>query len=261
LSHDVDWRLQGPPLEHILARKERFDDGILDNLGIKNPYYNFPEFMDLEEKANVRSTFFFRTKYENGNFADYEDDLRSLIKGGWEIGLHTDPSSINDIEKICKEKTELENLTKSKLWGNRVHYLGFNAEFPKKLQDLGFVYDSTMKNSNSQITERDMGFYKFDKLIEFPITLMDAYMFTHMKIKEEQIVSTVETTLNHARKDSLDFNIVTIIWHDNVLKMKGGRMYKKILEFLTQQEDVKICNGIQLVDTIKKLNRVPKDIR
>ena len=24
LSHDVDWRRQGPPIEHVLARKDRF---------------------------------------------------------------------------------------------------------------------------------------------------------------------------------------------------------------------------------------------
>ena len=30
LSHDVDWRRQGPPPEHVLARKDRFDPEIFD---------------------------------------------------------------------------------------------------------------------------------------------------------------------------------------------------------------------------------------
>ena len=42
-------------------------------------------------------------------------------------------------------------------------------------------------------------------------------------------------------------NIISVIWHDNVLKMKGGRVYKEILEFLTSQEDVKIFSGNELV--------------
>jgi len=41
-----------------------------------------------------------------------------------------------------------------------------------------------------------------------------------------------------------------MIWHDNVLKMKGGRMYKEILEFLTSQDDVKILCGRDLVNIL-----------
>ena len=42
-------------------------------------------------------------------------------------------------------------------------------------------------------------------------------------------------------------NVISVIWHDNVLKMKGGRMYKQILEFLTSQDDVQIKRGVDLV--------------
>jgi hypothetical protein len=81
LSHDVDWRREGPEIEHIRARKDRFEKRIIDNLETKNPYYNTPEIMDLEDKFGVKSTFFYRTKYENGNFKNYENDIVSLLKG------------------------------------------------------------------------------------------------------------------------------------------------------------------------------------
>ncbi|MGI0011748.1 MAG: hypothetical protein ACREAE_10155, partial [Nitrosopumilaceae archaeon] len=74
--------------------------------------------------------------------------------------------------------------------------------------------------------------------------------FTYMKIKEEQIIATFENTLNYSRQLDSDFNIITVNWHDNVLQMKGGRMYKKILEYLTSQDDVKICKGIELAEII-----------
>ncbi len=250
LSHDVDWKKQGPPFEHIMARKDRFEPEILKNSDKKNLYYNIPGYMELEEKYGIKSTYFFRTIYENGNFLDYEDDIKTLIKGSWEVGLHLDPSSINDLNKISEEKVKLESLTKIKLKANRVHYLGFNQELPGKLQKLGFVYDSSVRKSKDHIDKNEMGYYKFDKLIEFPITLMDAYMFTYMKITEEQIIPTFEYTLNYGRKLNNDFNIITVIWHDNVLQMKGGRMYKKILEYLTVQEDVKISKGIDLARMI-----------
>jgi hypothetical protein len=44
------------------------------------------------------------------------------------------------------------------------------------------------------------------------------------------------------------------VWHDNVLKMKGGRMYKEILEYLTSQDDVNIRRGIDLAKMINKNN-------
>ncbi|HZI71463.1 MAG TPA: hypothetical protein VFD60_09915, partial [Nitrososphaeraceae archaeon] len=72
-----------------------------------------------------------------------------------------------------------------------------------------------------------------------------------MKLKEDQIIPTFESTLNYSRSLGGDFNIITVIWHDNVLQMKGGRMYEKILEYLTSEDDVKVSTGIDLTRIIK----------
>jgi len=250
LSHDVDWRRQGPPVEHVLARKDRFDSKIFEKIKAEDLYRNIPEYMELEEKFDVRSTFFFRTFYENGNVNDYENDIQTLLKGNWEIGLHTDPKSIDNIEKIKHEKEKLESLTKKTIIGNRVHFLNYNSELPIKLKKLGFLYDSSLRHSKDKINENEMGYSKINELIEFPVTMMDAYLFTHMGIKEEKIIPEFEKTLEVGRKLSEE-NVISVIWHDNVLKMKGGRMYEKILEFLTSQDDVKILPGKDLVKILK----------
>ena len=250
LSHDVDWRRQGPPLEHVLARKDRFDPEIFDKTKPEDLYRNIPQFMELEEKFGIRSTFFFRTLYENGNVDDYEDDIQTLQKGNWEIGLHTDPQSVNNIEKIKIEKEKLESLTKRPIVGNRVHFLNYDLELPSKLKKLGFLYDSSLRHSKDKIDEKEMGYSKIDELIEFPVTLMDAYLFTHMGINEDGIVPEFKKTLELGR-DFSDQNVISVIWHDNILKMKGGRVYGKILEFLTSQEDVKILPGKELVKILK----------
>ena len=250
MSHDVDWRRQGPSSDHIITRKDRFEKEQLENIQSKNLYYNIPNYMDIEEKFNIRSTFFFRTIYEDGDYRDYEDDIRALIKGDWEVGLHCDPSSIDNIERIHEEKVKLERLTKNMIKSNRVHYMAFNKDLPSKLEKLGFVYDSSLRNSKDRINKYEMGYSIIGKLIEFPVTLMDAYMFTFMKVKEEQIIPTFESTLNYSRSLGGDINVVTVIWHDNVLQMKGGRMYKKILEYLTSQDDVRVSKGIDLTRII-----------
>ena len=254
LSHDVDWSYKGPSKEHILQRKDRFDDELFKITQIDKLYRNFSEIMEIEEKYGVKSTFFFRTQYENGDYKDYHEDIKKLVNGGWEIGLHTDPSSVKDLEKIRKEKTQLEKLTGSKIYGNRVHYLSNDKELPKKLSESDFVYDSSNRKTKDTISDDEMGYQIIDNIIEFPVTLMDAYLFTYMNISEEKIIPIVDKTLNSCRKLDSDFNLMTILWHDNVLKMKGGRMYPKILEFLASQDDVIMGNGIEFANIIKKNN-------
>ena len=246
LSHDVDWRKQGPSIEHIQARKDRFDTEVFDKIRPEELYRNIPEYMEIEEKFGVRSTFFFRTLYENGNVDDYKDDIQTLQNGNWEIGLHTDPKSIENIEKIKLEKEKLESLTKMPIIGNRVHFLNYNSELPLKLKELGFLYDSSLRHSKDKIDENEMGYSQINGLIEFPVTLMDAYLFTHMNINEDGIIPEFNKTLEIGRRYS-EKNVISVIWHDNVLKMKGGRMYQKILEFLTSQDDVKIVCGRDLI--------------
>ena len=250
LSHDVDWRKQGPPLEHVLSRKDRFDPELFEKTKPEELYRNIPEYMEIEEKFGIRSTFFFRTFYENGDVIDYEDDIKQLQKSNWEIGLHTKPSSVDDLNEISLEKEKLESITGRQIIGNRVHFLNYNTELLNKLEKLGFSYDSSLRHSKDRIDEKEMGYSRINGMFEFPVTLMDAYLFTHMKIQEEKIISEFKKTLDLGRSLSKN-NVISVIWHDNVLKMKGGRMYKQILEFLTSQDDVEIKRGIDLVKILK----------
>ena len=252
LSHDVDWDFNGPPKDHILKIKNRFDEKLFQTTPINKLYRNFSEYMEIEEKYETKSTFFFRTQYENGDYRDYYDDIKKLNKEGWEIGLHTDPSSVNEILEIKREKENLEKILGSKIYGNRVHYLSNDEKLLEKLSKLGFIYDSSFKKTKDVITVEDMGYQQINEIIEFPVTLMDAYLFTYMKISEDKIIKTVEKTLNSCRKLNLEFNVMSILWHDNVLKMKGGRMYSKILEFLSSQDDVKLVNGIDLATFLQR---------
>ena len=250
LSHDVDWRRKGPSVEHILERKDRFELELFEKTKPEDLYRNIPDYMEIEEKFDVRSTFFFRTFYENGDVLDYENDIEQLQKSNWEIGLHTDPSSIDDLDKIRLEKEKLESITGKQIIGNRVHFLNYNPELPNKLEKLGFNYDSSLRHSKDRIDEKEMGYSRIHGIIEFPVTLMDAYLFTYMKIREEKIISEFQKTLDLGRSLS-ENNVISVIWHENVLKMKGGRVYKQILEFLTSQDDVEIKRGIDLVKILK----------
>jgi hypothetical protein len=122
-------------------------------------------------------------------------------------------------------------------------------DLPKKLKDLGFMYDSTVRHSKDRIDEREMGYSMIDGIIEFPVTLMDAYIFTYLKLREEQVLKLVNDTVETCKKLGSK-GIFTLIWHDCSLKMKGGRIYPTILESLSSMDDVKLCRGIDLADAI-----------
>jgi hypothetical protein len=250
LSHDVDWSLQGPGRDHILARRDRFDQETIRDIDIQNPYNNINDYITIEEKFGVRSTFFFRTNYENGKLVDYEQDIQTLLRGGWEIGLHCDQASVDNFDSMYQEKKELESITKKTVKANRSHYLAFSERLPITLNELGFIYDSSVVESKNRIINNTRGYFLLKNVIEFPITIMDAYLFTYMHISEDKIINTFMNALDCARKYNKNFNIITIVWHANVLKMKGGRKYKDILEYLSCQEDVKLVNGIELTKII-----------
>ena len=105
----------------IITRNDKvitigFDEKLFENTPIDRLYRNFSEFMEIEEKYGVKSTFFFRTQYENGDYRDYHEDIKELVNGGWEIGLHTDPSSITDVEEIRKETLEAKKIYLERKW-------------------------------------------------------------------------------------------------------------------------------------------------
>ena len=225
LSHDVDYT-KNIPLSHILKRKDRFTDKVINNYPVKNPYDNILEFKDIEKSLGVKSTFFFRTKYETGSYLEYEDEIKELVKGGWEIGMHSDVTSVCSLGEMKQEKSDLEGLMcGKKIIGNRVHYLEFRNELIPILNSLGFKYDSSMMFSKDEIIPHEP--FMLDKILEIPLTWMDAYLFTYMKIKEDDLIDMFQGGNN---------DTLTLLWHSNVLHMKGGRMYGKILESLMDHE-------------------------
>jgi len=258
LSHDVDWGKAGPPVSHILARRERFDEDILKNCESKNPYYNFPEYMEIEEKFRVRSTFFFRTYVKDAIYPpppyhveEYKEEIRSLLSGGWEIGLHLDPASCKSIKMIQKEKKALEDVARVPIYANRVHYTMNNDLLHKNLEELSFKYDSSAKFNREKIVDDDFGYFKKRKLVIFPITIMDALIFYYNVKTEADVLRIIKYAINTCEKMRRKDKIVTLIWHVHSLKMKYGRKYSEVLEYMVSRKNLYIKRGVDLANTIE----------
>lgn len=259
LSHDIDWGKVGPSISHVMDRRERFDEDLLKNIHSRNLYYNIPEYMEIEETFGVRSTFFFRTSVKNSVHPplpylveEYEDDIHSLIAGGWEVGLHLDPSSHEKVEAIRNEKHTLERVTGVPIIGNRVHYTMDCDLLYHNLMELSFKYDSSPKFNKELMVTEDFGYFKKKNFIVFPITVMDAYAFRYLIKNENEIIPLFNKLVDMCGELPLENQIITVNWHGCVLKMKMGRQYKNLLNYLTSLENVNIFRGLDIVGLIEK---------
>ena len=259
LSHDVDWGREGPTISHILARKERFDKSVLKNLYRTNPYPNIPEILELEDRLGVRSTFFFRTHVRDPEYppptydlSEYKSDIRSMLSGGWEVGLHSDFVSSSNLQRLKKEKNELEAISGVPVFGNRVHYTLNDSVLFRNLRKLGFKYDSSVKHQRERITREDFGYFWKEGLIVFPITIMDSLIFKYNVKMEADVTKIVRHAVNTCKRTLKKGKIITLIWHDCSLKMKFGRKYAEVLDYLVSEKKTSIRRGVDLALMIER---------
>jgi peptidoglycan/xylan/chitin deacetylase (PgdA/CDA1 family) len=259
LSHDVDWGKSGPQISHILARKERFSKSVLKNLSKKNPYENISEVLDMEDRLGVRSTFFFRTRVKKAahppppyDLSEYKPDIKSMLSGGWEVGLHSDFASSRSLLLLKQEKNELESVSGVEAFGNRVHYTLEDSALFRNLKKLGFKYDSSVKHQREKITRKDFGYLQREGLIVFPITIMDSLIFRYNVNMEEDVIKSIRHAVDICERTLRKGRIMTLIWHDCSLKMRFGRKYAEVLRYLVSKKNLSIKRGIDLALMIEK---------
>ena len=251
VTHDVDWPRNGPGLPHVLARRDRFDADVIRKASEEgfNPYYGIPIVTEIEEQLHIRSTFFFRPNYDDGSNVDgYADTIKDLIKNRWEVGLHVnDPTTI---EKIILEKKSIEKVTQSPVSGSRIHYLKVANDTFSNLAKAGLKYDSSLMYSKDKIDSRNTGFTLRGGLVVFPITFMDAYLFTYTGLNEENVAKFVLNAM-----DSLYLSgaqIIMLLWHDSSVMMKGGRAYSNLIRQIADKPDLVSLKAIEAFEMVRK---------
>jgi peptidoglycan/xylan/chitin deacetylase (PgdA/CDA1 family) len=251
VTHDVDWPRSGPGAEHVLARRSRFDEGVISKVLSEgfNPYYGVPTVTEIEERLGIRSTFFFRPKYDDGSqVQQYADTMKALVKGGWEVGLHA--NSTSTVEEVAAEKEALESVMGKPVFGSRVHYLRVSADTFLNLAGAQIKYDSSLTFEKEKIDPRNTGCLFKNGVVVFPITFMDAYLFTYMGLTEKTIVKFVLETMEKLFASGVQ--IMTLLWHDNSIIMKGGRVYSDLMEKLVSNLNVTFLKGIDAFELVQR---------
>ncbi len=256
LTHDVDDIY--PPLSHTILSslycirnlnfKQLKNQLFWKNKGKeKSPYWNFKEIMNLEEKYNAKSSFYFlatdkdikRFRY---NIEDLENELGFITDNGWEVGLHGGYYAYNNLEEMKKEKNRLEKVLGKEIIGYRNHYLMFKIpDTWELLAKAGFKYDATL-GYNYGVGFRNGMCHPFKpfnlnnnkevNILEIPMIIMDSALF-NVPVSIEKAWETTKRIIDTIEKYN---GILTLNWHNsNVLNCPFRenciKVYEKILNY------------------------------
>lgn len=158
----------------------------------RNPYWGFDVIIGIEDKYQVKSTFFFLNESVKLDYfhlkkwslalgrykfseTRVQDVIRYLDRNGWEVGLHGSFYSYMDYDLLSKEKRELEEILGHPVIGIRQHHLNRNKYTWAYQKCAGFLYDSSYGSND------DWGFVcghffplKEKEFCEIPMIIMDS---------------------------------------------------------------------------------------
>ncbi len=234
LTHDVD-NIERP-IGHVLKTRSRFkiEDLINEMVGVGSLYDNIDEVSKREEERGFRSSFYFLTA--NYPLDEMAPRLKKLRDKGWDIGLHGDFGTHDSAEKMMDAIEDFSTDLGYQPRGVREHFLKFSYGTTWEImENAGFDYDTTVG-----FTDR-LGFklglatpfhpptsaWQPMSLLEIPLVLMDTTLWGYLKRGETDGLADVRTMLAKVKEVG---GLFTLLWHQEAVKMKGGRLYWNLLD-------------------------------
>lgn len=251
LTHDVDNIEQ--PLGHLMETRKRFSlsDFILAVLRIRSVYDNLSYVASMETKRGYHSSFYFLSAHYN--LSSVSRTARRLFGNGWDIGLHGDFGTHDSPSEMAKARSRFELGTGIKPKGLREHYLRFDyGKTWKIVEDAGFSYDTTVGNREK------LGFrlglctpfhppgegWTSLATLELPLVLMDTTLWGYLKRNESQGMSDFQKLKGEVAAVG---GLLTILWHQEAVRMRGGRIYPSLLDELWKDRCF-VASGVEIAN-------------
>ncbi len=219
-------------LRYVLTNWFAAFTAFLVSLGLAKDFWlGFAE-RYLQIEHGVRSTFFVipykgipgRTRsgqapaYRASGYGarQIESTLDKLRLAGDEIALHGIDAWI-DSGKGKNELREVEKFRSSGETGVRMHWLYFDGESPRLLEEAGASYDSTVgyneavgyRAGTTQVYKP----FETQRLLELPLHVMDTALFypKRMELSRKQATQRIEKMYENVEHFG---GVLTINWHD-----------------------------------------------
>jgi hypothetical protein len=206
---------------------------------------------DLSRQHNLESAFYFMADDSGILNADYKlaapllkRCIEQLSARGFEIGLHPGYETLNDVERLAREKSQLDAVLGQTEYGGRQHYLRFSV--PGTWNDwekVGLAYDSTLSYADHEGFRCGTchSFAPFDlqkrcelRLRELPLIVMDATLRDYRHLDPQTGRRQVEMLARRCKQVGGTF---TLLWHNSSLQREHSlwtEAYSQVLSFLDQ---------------------------
>jgi len=164
------------------------------------------EVINFDQKNNVPSTFFVGMNSGLGMSysSSYAKTMIDYIQTcGFEVGVHG--IEYTDGKAVIDEFAQFKAIVgKNYAFGIRNHYLRHDSSTLTLQEQAGYIYDTTHYGI--------MDPFKSGQIWEFPVCLMDSYLFGDGR---DDINKAKEQTLLALKKaEELNLKVFTIIFHD-----------------------------------------------
>lgn len=248
ISHDVD---------HLYPSDHIFHDLIIPKLWIRSffhacqkkirwktffyrlgypfykRYHRLEEVMELDRKYCVPSIFFFGMQRGLGMSYGGEKAKKciNLVKrSGFDIGVHG--VEFHDKKGIDDEYNFFHSLTGEKKFGIRMHYVRYDKETFKLLNDAGYLFDTSEFSKSGNLFKRP---YKIGDMWEIPLCIMDGYIITKGDLKKS--IEDTKIVIQEAEKSKIPY--CTILYHDYQYNERTypdeKKWYDWLLKYLHEQ--------------------------
>ena len=249
MSHDIDFVTKYKSVRNIYGAVKR-GNGLFKSVSefissrrniINDPYFTMKELIEINNKYNIDSIFYFMAGKSNTKFDhnDYNVDspiikdlIRDLKRNGAIIGLHPSYNSFNSFEILSREKKTLEDAIGSEIQFSRQHYLNHNADTFRLLAEVGIKNDSTIGPREcvkyNSTFNREYVIYSEGELslVEQPFLMMD----THLLSNPQKMLTDLENAVDILKKNN---GTAVIIWHNNNYEtLQQKELYEKVLSII-----------------------------
>ncbi len=223
VSHDVDHLY---PLEHLKK------DLILEKLWVRSflhlcsgkinlktflfrltllfhkRMHHIDELMAFDKAHRIPSVFFFGMDNVLGMSYSREKAtpvIQRVLEAGFDVGVHG--VDYQNAEKIQTEHDAFQKISGMASFGLRNHYVRFDETTFQKMEQAGYLFDSTWFNKK-KLEFRSP--YKVGKMWEFPLHIMDGYICFPGRLKEG--LEATQTAIRRAEAEGMPY--CTILFHD-----------------------------------------------
>ena len=253
LTHDVD-RPHESFQSLYYAVADRDPSQLATAFSEEDPYWQFEDILALEDDLGVRSSFYFlrekgmlerplsdwtTPRYWIEALGRYDPEspemvelMKTLERGGWEVGLHGSFDSYREPDRLRYEKETLEATLGHELLGGRQHYLNLDTPDTWRYQaDAGLRYDASLGSSST--VGFDHGYEPIrpfdDEFVVFPTTVMEVALPDVPQV--EPAWQECERLLDEAAENGA---VMTALWHPRYFNedaFPGYReLYRRLIE-------------------------------